>query len=429
MRPTGTWLAAQRFLNKKRLAYAWLLGGALWAGWLLSMLLGSGQVDMAGQAVGTDYVQFYAAGYTLRLGQSAQLYDVQYQLQLEQHIIGPRLTSYHAFITPPFLAWLFVPLAALPYLPSFALWSLLGLASLWLCLRALGVENPWRAFAWSLTWFPIFATISYGQNSLLSLGLLCLTYWLWRKDRLWAAGLACSLLMYKPQLIIGVGLLWLLEWRKYLPALLGLAVGSGVLAFLCFWRLPAASWAYVTFARTVLPDLTSWQDFPIWHLHTVRGFWQLLLPHYHGLADALYGVIAAGGLAGFVLFWRKRRDQHALLFAGAICLTLWVSPHAMIYDWAVLLIPAIVLWQYAPQYRQDWKVLYALIWVVTLVSGPLTYAQLHWLPFALQISVPILLAAIYAAYRLLRRPSSNPQKLAPANPDSPELHRQQAQGD
>jgi hypothetical protein len=449
-------------LNDRRLVYAWLAGAMLWAGWLASIVLGPGKVDLAGQVVGTDYLEFYAAGTTVRIGDSARLYDVAYQTQLQQAIIGPQLRHYYGFITPPFLAWLFAPLSALPYGWSFALWSVLGLAALWLSLRLLAAPDPRRAGLWVLTFFPVFAAISYGQNSLLSLALLSLVYWLWRRGHGWAAGLTASLLLYKPQLVSGIALLWLLEalwpalnelyekragwnggfsrsggqgekpakasnprsgrsptvpasragsvgdrpeqgaiFRAGLMALLGLGVGGGLLATLCFWQLPEASRAYVEFARTVLPDLPDWQTFPLWNLHTVWGFWRLLLPHHHTWADVLYWVFTAVGVLGFVLFWRRVRERSALLFAGAICLTLWVTPHAMIYDWTLLLIPAVLLWQQTPELRVEWKALYALIWIVAFVSGPLTHLQLRWLPFAVQISVPALLLAICLAYRFL----------------------------
>ena len=101
----------RRFLVPRRLRYAWIAGGALWVAWLLSVLLGPGKLDLAGTPVGTDYLQFYAAGTTVRIGESSHLYDIPYQMKLEQEIIGPGLTSYHAFITPPLLAWRFVPLS------------------------------------------------------------------------------------------------------------------------------------------------------------------------------------------------------------------------------------------------------------------------------------------------------------------------------
>lgn len=398
-------------LNKRRLAYAWIAGALLWAGWLVSIALGSGKVDLAGQVIGTDYLEFYAAGVTLRLGESAHLYDVDYQSRLQQALIGPQLRHYYGFITPPFLGWLFVPLAGLPYLWSFALWSLLGLLELWVSLRLLAGADVRRALLWSLTWFPVFATISYGQNSLLSLTLLSLVYWLWRRGRAWPAGLVLALLLYKPQLVLGVALLWLLQasrkrgqarrCRSDLAALAGLASGGSLLAALCFWLLPEASRAYIEFARTVLPNLPDWQEFPLWNLHTVWGFWRLLLPRWHSWADALYWLVAAVGVAGFVSFWRRFRAQQELLFAGAICLTLWVTPHAMIYDWTLLLIPAVLLWQHVPELRAEWKGLYALIWISTFVSGPLTHFQLRWLPCSLQVSVPVFLAVVCLAYRSL----------------------------
>lgn len=400
----------QRLLTPRRLSYAWIVGGILWMGWLISTLLGPGNVDLAGQVVGADYLQFYTAGYTLRQGESARLYDIEYQNQVQRELVGPRLQDYHAFITPPFLAWLFVPLSTLPYGLSFATWSVAGLLGLWASLRLLGVARPWRALAWSLTWLPVFTAISFGQNSLLSLLVLSLTCWLWLRERRWAAGLACSLLMYKPQLALGVAVLWLLEWRRDLAALLGLALGSGLWAFLSFWLLPAASSAYVEFARTTLPNLPTWFDFPIWHLYTVRGFWRLLLPHYELLADGLWLLLSFLGLLGFVRFWRRYRQQHALLFAGAIGLTLWVTPHAMIYDWVLLLIPALLLWQHRPQMREGWRTLYAWLWLASFVSSQLTHLQLQVLPqgVALQISVPTLLLALYTAWHwLLNQPQDD----------------------
>ena len=123
------WMKLDRILTSRRLTYAWIAGGVLWFAWLINCLLGPGNMDLAGKVVGTDYLQFYTAGVTLRQGQSANLYNFAYQRQLEQTIAGPALTSFHAFITPPFLAWLFVPFTFLPYIWSFIIWSLLDLYS------------------------------------------------------------------------------------------------------------------------------------------------------------------------------------------------------------------------------------------------------------------------------------------------------------
>jgi alpha-1,2-mannosyltransferase len=394
-----------RLLNAKRLAFAWITGGLLWFGWLMSILLGPGNRDLYGKLIGADYLAFYTGGEILLQNESANLYDLEFQQSMQRELIGGDWTDLEAFVNPPFYAWLAVPFAEMPYLLGFALWTFLGLLGLWISLRLLGLKDPRIPFVWALSWYPVFAAISFGQNSLLSLFLFCLAFWLWRKEHLWTAGLVSSLLLFKPQWVIGLGVLWLLEWRRSFSALMGLALGGAILGLVSFWQLPAASSAYLDLIRNVLPDWQTQPGYQLFHLHTVRGFWFLLLPHHRGLADLLSLLLMVTGLFGFVFFWFRYRDQLTLLFAAVVCLTLWVNPHAMIYDWAVLLIPAVLLWQQMPNLRGAWKVLFASIWLVTFLSSILTLAQLKFLPFAVQVSVPAYLIVIYLGYRLLRNPS------------------------
>ncbi len=393
-------------LTPRRMRYAGLTAIILWAAWGVSLVLGPGYLDLAGQPIGADYLQFYAAGRTLLRGEAARLYDFIYQATLEREIIGPALTDYYAFITPPFLAWLFVPFAMLPYGLSFVLWSLLGLGALagsviLLQGRDFGIG---RWLKWSLTFFPVFAAISFGQNSLLSLVLLCGVYALWRHSRGFWAGLLLSLILYKPQLTLGVGLLWLLEWRRDKEALGGFLLGAAGLVGLSFAFLPEASWSYLKFSREVLPNLQALETFPRWHLHTVRGFWRLLLPAAPLLGDGLTWLVWAVGVVGFIALWRRQRTEREVLFAAAICLTLWLTPHAMVYDWAILLIPALLLWRARFDMRGKLRAVYALLWLALLLSGPLTALQLRIWPFALQISIPAWLWGSGYLWRNLGRP-------------------------
>jgi len=94
-------------------------------------------------------------------------------------------------------------------------------------------------------------------------------------------------------------------------------------------------------------------------------------------------------------FWRRHRDRFPLTFAAAVALTLWITPHAMIYDWAVLLIPAILLWEEVPEGRGRWRALYALVWLATFLGDPLTYGQWRWFHRAVQVTVPVLGFVLY----------------------------------
>lgn len=396
------WLRVNLFLNKKRLGYAWIAGGAMWAAWLINILLGSGIIDHAGHVIGTDYIQFYAAGVTLISDRSSRLYDFEYQRQLEKSIAGEDFNAFHAFITPPFFAFFYIPFAKFDYVWSYIIWFIVNLLFLWFSVYLLRGTSPKRVFFWTLTWFPVFACFSYGQNSILSLAILSLTYYFWKSDKRIIAGMISSLLLYKPQLLLGLVILWLLEWRHDWRSLLGLAAGAGVLVGTSFYFMPEASIAYINFALTILPRLSSMESFPIWHSQTLESFWLLLFPGKTGLAAVLAISMVVIALIALIRLWFLFKHEKLTLFAFAICFTILITPHAMIYDWILLLIPAVVLWYSYPNLRDQWKPLFAAIWVSTFVSDSFTIMQLKLLPLALQIDVPIyLLVLVSVSYFLL----------------------------
>jgi hypothetical protein len=388
------WQKINRILTPQRLSYGWIAGGALWIAWLVSIILGPGTLDLANQVVGTDYLQFYAAGKTLLQGKPDQLYDFEFQSQLESFIAGPGLVNFHAFITPPFLAWLFVPLCYLPYTWSFTIWSLAGLLFLGLSLYLLGAHQPGHKMIWSLCWFPVFAAISFGQNSLLSLLILSLVFYLWSRHHKVLSGLCASFLLYKPQLLLGIGMLWLFRFKKDWRSLLGLFLGTGFTLTASLLWLPSATLDYIKLARDFLPGLIYQEQFPLYHLHALRGFIFTLFPGQIWLAETTAILLTIIGIYSFYMFVKRASNEPQLQFAAAICLTIWITPHAMIYDWTLLLIPAILLWQSRPRLKQFWTATFSIIWLTTFLSGPLTYLQLQVLPFALQISVPIFLFII-----------------------------------
>jgi alpha-1,2-mannosyltransferase len=422
----GWWVPIQYWLSRKpqRIRYPFIAGGAMILAWLVSVLFGEGLMDLTGKVVGTDYLQFYTAGLTLRLGQEGRLYDFAYQQDLQQQMIGiqespPEANSaFYAFLTPPFFAMPFVPLSLLPYGLSYAVFCLLTLVGVWLSLRCLGLDKPLKPFLWALTFFPVFANLSFGQNGVLSLAILALVYALWRSDKRLAAGLALSLLSYKPQLVFGILILWLLEARREWRALGGFVLGMLTLAGLSMWLLPESSRDYIQVARQVLPIISAWETFPLWHTVTLRGFWLLLL-RWQPIAESLAGLLSLMGLGIFFIYWRAVRkmehapmhqdnafqhaDRFSFIYAGAVCLSAWLAPHALIYDWAILIIPAVLFWQMLPDQRDMLRALYALVWVAGFVSGPLVIAQLALLPVALHIALPVFAVCVLTLVRFIRQ--------------------------
>jgi hypothetical protein len=117
------------------------------------------------------------------------------------------------------------------------------------------------------------------------------------------------------------------------------------------------------------------------------------------------------GVAGLVaaavwlwLFHRRFGSDERLMMAVAVFATLWGSPHTMTYEWALAVIPAVLLWDARPDLRPTWVPLFALAWVALFVSTPLTKAQLGLTGVAVQISIPVLASVALQADRALRRP-------------------------
>lgn len=406
------WQKANKILSTRRLSYAIITGGTLWIAWLLSVVLGKGNFDLANQVVGTDYIQFYSAGMIIRQGNADLLYNFDYQSEIENQIAGPELINFHAFITPPFLALLFIPFSKLPYLWSYLTFSVVNLLALFCSIKLLREEKPLRTFLWTLCWFPIFATISFGQNSLISLLILSLAYVLWRRNQILFAGIIASFILFKPQLIVGVATLWLIRWRKDWKALLGLLLGSFSIGGVMLIYMPAALKDYLQLTLNFLPNMIYNDQFPLYHLHTLRGFLILLLPGMDTLIDGLVILMTLIAIIFFIRFVIKEYDHLSICFSAAIALTIFITPHAMIYDWALLLIPAILFWQERPDLQKYWKVIYAILWLVTLISGPLTYLQNQYLSFALQISVPILLLILIDIHKVIKGSVSQSEVLS-----------------
>ncbi len=159
---------------------------------------------------------------------------------------------------------------------------------------------------------------------------------------------------------------------------------------------------YLYLIRDFLPGMIYSEHFPLYHLHALRGFLILLLPGQIWLVELVSIIVSITGLIFYLRILKSVRNEPKLQFVAAICFTIFITPHAMIYDWVLLLIPAVLLWQAYPELKQYWKVVFAGIWLVSLLSGPLTFLQLKFLPVAVQISVPIYLILLIDVWHVLK---------------------------
>jgi alpha-1,2-mannosyltransferase len=406
----SAWLSERLLVGK-------LAGAALWVVWIASLVFGSSKInaqderiwfDWTPQLLGADHLAFYSAAKLIQDGRGDVLYDYNALADYQSDLIGTRFLE--AYRNPPFYALLYLPTARLNYVVSFWIWTAVALALLWLGIRWLSPARPGTVLLWALCFYPIFAAVSFGQNSLLSFAAFCLTFRQLDHNKPFSAGLAAGLLLYKPQLLLGLGLWWLLDFRVYWRALAGLTVTGLVLLGLSFLTMRAETIAFVEH----LPQIAAYDAFWFYNLHTPRGFWTLLLgdnKYWGGMLGWVCSLIALGG---FLVFWRRHRGDMPLLFAAAVFVTLWASPHTMVYDWSLVLIPVVVLWERRPQQRDQWLPLFAAGWAVLFISTQLAQWMFKSTGAALQLSVPVLaILAILAARVLGRQPPSNGKEAIP----------------
>jgi len=281
-----------RFLNPTRQRYAWIIGAVIWLAWLVNIIGGQGILDLVGNNIGADFISYYAEGKIILMGRISDLYSIDLMNSVQKSIYDSATPGFYPFLNPPQYAFFMVPFAFIPYLVAYIVWILLGVICLWLSIRLLGIQKPLKVFLFSLTWFPVFTVVSYGLNSFFTLLVFCLTYYFWTKNKNFGAGLIFSIVLYKPQFLLFIGFLWLLDWQKSWKALLGLVLGVLIQISLMLIIIPEPTLAYFEFAKTSIPNFMYIKEFPIWNSFSVLSFWLALFPKHPKLSQILFVICA-----------------------------------------------------------------------------------------------------------------------------------------
>jgi hypothetical protein len=191
----------------------------MWGQWMIG---GSGLLDRSGVPIGGDFSYYWIASRLAWSGEPASVYDAARLQMWHQEFF--RVGTHLIWSYPPTLLLLLLPAAWLPYLASWAVWTLLGLAGYLLIIRR---TAPHHLIIWWALAFPgAFQNFGYGQNGFLSVillggGLLLL------ESNPFLGGLLLGLFSYKPHLAVLVPLA-LLAGRRW-RALAGLLTGAAAL--------------------------------------------------------------------------------------------------------------------------------------------------------------------------------------------------------
>jgi hypothetical protein len=335
--------------------------------------------------------------------QPGLLYDGQAQMAVQQALVTPtEMWGFIPFINPPHAAWFFSLFSFIPYGWGFAIWSALnfislGLAASWIgrslvpeSFQRQGLESKQMIFLTG-AFMAVVEGALVGQNHGVSLLLAAGTVIFSLQKKPWQAGLLAGFMIYKPQFVISILILWLAwqDWR----ALAGFALSAGAwVGITLLGRGLEPFLAYAHFLPQVLQAIA---------LKGMGGYLELTI---YGLLLGIFGaanwqplslisqaLMVLGAVALGWHAWRQRKEPVETRLTSwmlALLFPLVVTPHAQLHD-AVALIAFFALWL---RWKPSRKLLYATI-AVFLGAFFLPFLT-HYLNFPLLAFIPLGLAVV-----------------------------------
>jgi hypothetical protein len=365
---------------------------------------------VAGQAVAqqrilNDFDDFYVVGQLYHDGSIVRAYDNDYLLQSQQRLTGAQT----------FMPWAYFPqlTALVPLLPIVGMgWSYLIFTGGTLALYVLVLRrvNAAAMGAGLLAVYPaLLLDARLGQNGFLTSSLIGL-FVLSHLARRSAAGVPLGILVLKPHLAVGIGMVTLLD-RRWMAALMAATIivaSSFAASIVLGWGV------WLTFFRALgeASGFLKAGAYPLYRMASVyaavRSFdvpATVALAVHAGGAIAAIGILVGGWLRGLA---------PARLAALSVITGLFVSPYLYDYDLACL---AVALGLIASDLFRRMRlaqlvVFYGLAWLgsgwgllqhfnAVVFSGTTSHPHGSALNWSLQ-ALGTLSAGLYASYVLSR---------------------------
>jgi len=319
----------------------------------MNLLLHQGWIGGLGQLIGGDFIVLYAAGQIYRTD-TAMIYDYTEQFRVQQSLVEPTtLRGLNPFINPPYVAMVYSLLTFLPMPWSMIVWTFLTIifcfASVHLIaplipnkLRKAGLTDK-QLLIIMLSFFPFIEGLLAGQNHGLTLllvtGILVAAF----HQRWLLAGYLAGALIYKPQLILGLIVIWVVQ--KNIKAIAGFSVIAALWigSFLLVNGI-SPIYSYLQASRFLL-SLPYADGFPGYIILTLYGLLTSILPET--LAQTLQIIsqilllLAAGLVAG--LAYRQRNINQLPIMALGLVFPLTFSPYVQLHD-LLLVVPIFIIW-------------------------------------------------------------------------------------
>ena len=273
-----------------------------------------------------DFTLYFAAARIgIRHGWSA-IYDEGLQrAEVASLLPGPPWLPY---ISPPHVAWLVSPLAALPADAAYAVWAGAGAAMMLVAVALASGRGRTRlavALAASIAFLPFLYVIASGQVVPVVMLSVAASFFLLRRSRPWLAGVALAPMLSKPHLALCVPVFLLLAGQTRTVA--AFAASAGLVAAASLVAIGGAG------IREYLGLLALASTFTDQKVLTLGG--QL------GPGGTVLGVALAA--VGARASWLARSGPVEIPYAAGVAASLCVAGYLNAPDAAIALLPIALL--------------------------------------------------------------------------------------
>lgn len=312
---------------------------------IFALAMAANESEAPAATAGGDFPAFYGAAVIAADGDWEHLYDFDRQVAAQRDLQEDEGSARY-FAYPPQVALAHAPLAALEYGWAYLVYTvimfILLVATVVLAAPLLPwlEGRTWPAVVIAISFWPMARAVTGGSNTAITVFVIVAAWRLIEQDKQYAAGLALSLLLAKPQL--AVPLIGLMLVIGLLRVVAGAAVGA--VAFylsavpLAGWAWPLEWWDVAKAFGKIDSEVNGFSS--VSWLGFLENAWGVGDPLAAGLGWAL-AVLTALGL---VWLWRRNgREGLGALLAITMPGILLLSPHALSHDTAIVLLTIAVL--------------------------------------------------------------------------------------
>lgn len=287
-----------------------------------------------------DFRPFYVAGYMIRTGHGAELYDEAQHQEFQNRLVGPAVGS----LPPNHLAYeslIYAPFSYLSYRVAYLAFLVFNLVVL-----AGTIRLVWSYFSplqeiWSLLpgaivlcFFPVAVALIEGQDSLILLAIIAAAVSAMDKQKEFLAGILLGLTLFKFQYALPIAFLYLI-WRRW-RFLAGFTASGVAVAGVSLWLTGLSG--FLKYARYIFSISAHFSS----ATGTRYGIHLEGMANLRGLVNALAGgsspaaFLVTAALSLIIVVWAGLKRPS---LPGALLAAILVSYHHVISDASLLVLP------------------------------------------------------------------------------------------